>query len=101
MTTGFREGARGIEILKDPQAVLDYTIDWAAKNWLATGETIQTSTWTVATGLTKDSDTKTSTTATVWLSGGTAGQTYAVTNHIVTDQGREDDRTFYVVVQER
>jgi len=40
--------------LKDPDAVLDYGFDWS--DWLADGETISTSTWTVETGITKDSD---------------------------------------------
>ncbi|MGD9099824.1 MAG: hypothetical protein PVF45_05035 [Anaerolineae bacterium] len=83
---------------KDPDAKLDYVIDWSS--WLGS-DTIQTSAWTVASGLTEESNSKTDTTATVWLSGGTAGKTYRVTNHIVTVGGREDDRSFWIVVQER
>ncbi len=80
---------------KDPSAVLDYQVNWAT--WLGT-DTISTSTWTVPTGLTKDSDTNTTTTATAWLSGGTAGRTYTVTNRIVTAGGRTDERSFQVKV---
>jgi hypothetical protein len=80
---------------KDPSAVLDYQVNWAT--WLGT-DTISTSTWTVTTGLTKDSDTNTTTTATAWLSGGTAGRTYTVTNRIVTAGGRTDERSFQVKV---
>ena len=83
---------------KDPQAVLDYTIDWA--KWLAAGETISTSSWDVS-GVTKDSDSKTDTTATVWLSGGTAGETATAINHIVTSAGRADDRTIALTVESR
>jgi hypothetical protein len=83
---------------KDPDAVLDYQIDWST--WLGS-DTISTSAWTVQSGLTKGSDSKTDTTTTVWLSGGTAGQTYRVTNRIVTAGGRTDDRTFWVVVDEK
>jgi len=80
---------------KDPEAVLDYTVDWEA--WLD-GDTIYTSAWTVPTGITKDSDSNTTTTATIWLSGGTAGELYKVKNHIVTAAGREDDRTINIHV---
>lgn len=84
--------------IHDPDAVLDYEIDWSA--WLGT-DTISSSTWTVPSGLTEDSSTNTTTTATIWLSGGTAGTRYEVTNHIVTAGGREEDRTIQIVVRER
>ena len=84
---------------KDPDAVLDYGFDWS--DWLATGEAISVSTWTVPTGITKDSDASADSTTTIWLSGGTDGTTYTLTNHITTDAGREDDRSFDVIVEER
>jgi hypothetical protein len=83
---------------KDPNAVLDYTIDWT--RWLA-GDQIATSEWLVPTGLTKMADSTTASSATVWLSGGTAGQTYTVTNRITTAAGRTEDRSFIVKVEER
>lgn len=86
------------QFTKDPDAVLDYQIDWS--DWLGS-DTISTSDWTVATGLTGDSDSNTDTTATIWLSGGTAGATYSVTNEIVTNGGRTDNRSFTVYVEER
>ena len=83
----------------DPDAVLDYGCDWTA--WLA-GDTITASSWTVSgTGLTIDSDSNTTTTTTVWVSGGTDGTNYDLTNHIVTDDGREDDRTLVLVCKSR
>ncbi len=75
---------------KDPDEVLDYEIDWAAR---LTTDTISTSTWTVPSGITKDSDSKTSTTTTVWLSGGTLGDSYEILNRIVTAGGRTMDQT--------
>jgi hypothetical protein len=85
---------------KDPQAVLDYGVNWGT--WLADGETITTSTWEVTpTGLTVDSDTADTTTATIWLSGGVAGTRYAATNHIATSQGRQDQRTIHIDVANR
>lgn len=83
---------------KDPDGVLDYQIDWS--DWLGT-DTIVTSTWTVGTGITKDSDTNTTTTATIWLSGGTAGTMYTLVNRITTTDGRTDDRSIYVTVKEK
>ena len=85
--------------VKDPDAVLDYGFDWSA--WLAAGETIATSTWTVPVGLTNESESNTDTLSVVWLSGGTDRQTYQVVNHIVTSQGREDDRTLKIKIKDR
>lgn len=81
--------------LKDSAAVLDYGVDWSA--WLGT-DTIATSTWTVPTGLTVDSETETTTLATVWLSGGTTGTTYTLVNRITTAAGRQDERTLTITV---
>lgn len=82
---------------KDPDAVLDYLVDWT--DWLA-GDTIVTSTWIVPTGITKDTDTKTATAARIWLSGGTAETVYLVTNRVVTAGGRTNDRTLDIYVSE-
>jgi hypothetical protein len=85
----------------DPSAVLDYTVDWAA--WLATSETISASTWVVAAGITQTTPAPsfTTTTTTIWLTGGTVGTEYTITNHVTTNQGRQDDRSFTVVVASR
>jgi hypothetical protein len=82
----------------DPDAVLDYSIDWS--RWLDT-DTIATSSWTVTTGVTLDSHSNTTTRATAWVSGGTAGEVYFLTNHVVTAGGREDDRSIRLTVAER
>lgn len=85
---------------KDPDATLDYKRDWL--DWLTPfGDTIVTSTWIVPTGLTKTNESNTTTTATVWLSGGTVGSSYTVTNRIVTAQARTDERSFQVNVRQR
>ena len=84
--------------LKDPAAVLDYQIDWSS--WLGV-DTITSSSWTASTGLTVDSDSNTTTTATVWVSGGTAGTTYQLTNRITTAGGRTDERTISLSCQDR
>ena len=93
--------AESSRIAHDPQAKLDYAVDWSA--WLQSGETISASTWTVPAGITEATPepSNTATVATIWLTGGTAGQLYTVTNHITTSMGREDDRSLFLRVIER
>lgn len=82
---------------KDPDAVKDYRIDLT--EWLS-GDTISSTSWTVPSGITKDSDTNTTLTATIWLSGGTAGQEYDLICRVVTVDGRTEDFTVTVPVRE-
>lgn len=82
-------------LLKDPDAVLDYQHDWST--WLGS-DTISTSTW-IASGLTVDSDSNTTTTATVWLSGGTPGQVITITNRVVTAGGRAADAELVIRIK--
>lgn len=91
--------AQTTEFIKDPDAVLDWHFDWLA--WLQLGETISSSTFLVTAGLTVDSTSNTLTNATVWLSGGSPGQPYRVTNRITTNQGRTDDRSITIRVKDR
>lgn len=86
------------EFVKDPAAVLDYTIDW--EYWLDT-DTIDTSVWTVPAGIVNAADANTATTATIWLSGGTHDTVYSVTNTITTTGGRTDERSIEVHVENR
>jgi len=84
---------------KDPDAVLDYVADWA--NWLK-GDTISTSSWTTENdGITIDSDSNTTTIATVWLSSGTEGTDYKVVNRIVTTAGRTKDQTLMMRIRSK
>jgi len=83
---------------KDSSPVLDYMIQWS--RWLK-GDTIQTSQWTVPAGLALLSQTNTTTTSTVWLSGGTAGQVYTVTKRITTAARRTDERSITIRVMDR
>ena len=84
--------------LKDPNAVLDYTIDWNI--WLGT-DTISTSSWTFPAGITKGTESNTTTTTTVFASAGTAGTNYDIVNRIVTVGGKTEDRTITLSVQAR
>lgn len=87
--------------IKDPDAFLDYTLDWS--QWLQ-GDSILSTSFTI-TGddavLQIGFATTTPTTATVWLSGGTDGALYGVTCEVTTAQGRIDDRSFQIQVNER
>lgn len=85
--------------VKDPNSVLDYTVDWTS--WLSTSETISTSTWVVPAGITQSSASNTTTSATIFLSGGTASTTYKVVNRITTNQSRTDDRTLEIRVEDQ
>jgi hypothetical protein len=85
---------------KDPDAVLDYSVDWSL--WLA-GDEISSSEWLLEAGaaIEKVTASSTPTKATVWLSGGDVGITYLVTNRIVTAGGRTDNRTISIKVEDR
>ena len=86
---------------KDPDAILDYYIDWS--DWLTGSEVLASSTWTVPTGIVKDSDGNSDTVTQIWLSGGTVGRVYRVINHIKTNSSpvREDDRTLTIRISEK
>jgi hypothetical protein len=83
---------------KDPDARLDYMVDWTS--WLGE-DTIANSEWVVPDGITYEADTFTSTTATVWLSGGSLGSSYDVVNRITTVAGRIDDRTITIKIRQK
>lgn len=90
---------------KDPDAILPYTVDWT--KWLSS-DTIATSTFTADTGITigngsngADAPTKSTVAATVWLIGGTVGETYEITNQITTAAAKTEDRTFKILCEER
>lgn len=96
---GFRGHNLMITYYQDPDAILDYEMDWS--EWLSDGDTIASSTWIVPEGVTTAGEANTTTTATVWLSGGVAHSRYRVTNRIVTAGGRQNDCSFDLCVQER
>lgn len=94
--------------IKDPDDVAKWTIPWYLS---LGGDTISTSTWSIAgnespLSLAVDSDSigdytgqspiLTNTTAIVVVSGGTMGIRYQATNHIVTAAGLEYDATILV-----
>ena len=88
----------GLTIEKDPDKVCDWPFDWT--DWLA-GDTITSRVVTVETGLTLDSSVLATPLVTVWLSGGTPGQTYDVACKITTGGGRTEERTVRVKIKNK
>lgn len=88
-------------LLKDPDATLDYGVDWSV--YLTSGETITASSWIVTpTGdLTTSAPSYMDDSTQVSLSGGIAGKIYRVTNRITTSLGRSDDRSFTIRVEQQ
>ena len=75
---------------KRPGSVADFGLNWATH---LAGDTIITngSTWDLPDGITEDIDhpsSNTSTTTTIWLTGGTEGEEYVLQNTIETAGGR-------------
>ena len=105
--TGYKQDREGVYIVKDPEATLDYSLDWA--DWMPASDRIATSNWTIETlagdlnplvevetllaGLTSRT--------TIFLSGGSVNRNYRVTNTITTDDGRTDERYFRIFVRDR
>lgn len=83
---------------KDPTDVLDYSINWSGR---LSGDTILTSSFDVPAGLTKDAETNTNETSTLWLSGGTAGISYTITCTVTTAAGRTWQESVRIVVREK
>ena len=107
---------------KDPNAVDFYHIVWCSEDGTNdggardTGElqgaTISTTTWTIPTGITKDSDNKNAVTmrgisygantvTNILLSSGTDGTDYELLNRISTSDGRTLDKTITIQVREQ
>lgn len=86
--------------VKDPEAILDYSVDWGP--WL-NGDEIETSNWVVDSGLTivPASDSKTTTTTRVFISGGAVGEEYDLKNTITSVGSRTDERTLKIRVRNR
>ena len=106
---------------KDPNAVEPYFIVWcdedgtndgtASDEGELQGATISSSNWTVPSSITEDSSNTSAVTiqgvsygvntvAAIWLSSGTAGTTYTLTNRIVTSDARTLDQSIEIHVRD-
>ncbi|NOZ43302.1 MAG: hypothetical protein GXP02_09105 [Alphaproteobacteria bacterium] len=96
----------GGQFLKDPNAVIDYAVDWSV-NYLLAGELITASNWFIlpqgaVADLSIDHVVPTvAGVTTVFVTGGIAGRVYQLTNRITTDQGRIDDRSLSIRIEEK
>jgi hypothetical protein len=79
------------EFKRDPSAIKDYGFDWTS--WLSSGDTILSSVWSAGTCVASASAVSSNTTMT-FIGGGTAGESYRVTNRIITTQGRTEEKSF-------
>ncbi len=100
---GFKYDKNGPYIEKDPNAVKDYAIDFAAEgdSYLLNGDTLVSAVWTVPAGIVKTNELLEATKAKIWLSGGTVGVSYSIVCHFTTTSNIVDDRTFRVVIKEQ
>jgi hypothetical protein len=102
----FVVGANGkVSIIKDPNAILDYSFDWT--EWLAAASTppdtianaqfqlLGTSNATIV------SQAFNAQKATAFVSGGLVGENIGLRCRITTAAGRVDDRTVYLKIKER
>ena len=90
-------------LLKDPEAALDYAVDWGAD--YLDGDTLAQSAWEVAPaeagGVTVVASGFDLMVATVKAAGGIAGRVYRLSNRVVLGSGREDSRSIMLRVEKR
>ncbi|MCF2514584.1 hypothetical protein LVY65_05830 [Sphingomonas sp. G124] len=90
-------------LLKDPEATLDYSVDWGCE-YLA-GDALASSDWAISPaevgGVSVVSSRFDLLMAAVQVEGGIAGRLYRLANHVVTVEGREDSRSIMLRVEKR
>ena len=90
-------------LLKDPDAVLDYLVDWGAE-YLGEDELL-TSDWSVSPdedgGIAIAGSEFDGRNATVKASGGVPGRIYRLSNRVLTASGRTDCRSVTLRVEKR
>lgn len=90
-------------LLKDPDAVLDYSVDWGAE--YLSGDLIAGSQWSVDPdepgGVSIVGTDFDATTATVIAGGGSPGRIYRLVNDVQMQSGRIDKRSIVLRVEER
>lgn len=84
---------------KDPEADLPWHFDWS--EWLEDGESITASVMTASAGVTLHDAGFSATDTTVWVTGGTVGNIYQVSNRITTSQAKIDERSIRIRVKNR
>ena len=91
-------------LMKDPDAVLDYSVDWGAE-YLPPDDLIAESQWAVdpdePDGVSVAGSDFDALTTTVKAAGGAPGKIYRLINHVVTAAGRTDSRSIVLRVENR
>lgn len=87
---------------KDPDDEKDYKALWG-KQLDPFGDTIVSSSWIVPIGITMFDESFDAQSATIWLSGGTLGADYELTNRIITNNNppRKLDQSITIRVRKR
>lgn len=86
-------------LVKDPDSVLDYRVDWSA--WLPPGDLLLDAQWITTGALGVEQSAISDTAAVAWLSGAsTEGTRNTVANRITTAAGRTEDFSFIIVSRE-
>ena len=80
---------------KDPDEVISFGVDWS--EYLG-AETVTSSNWTVASGVTKVGQTLVGKQANVTISGGTLGTVNRITNRITTSAGETVDQSIDIEI---
>ena len=90
-------------LMKDPDAVLDYSIDWGAE-YLG-GDLVADSSWAVdpdePDGVAIIGSDFDPATTTVKAAGGVPGRIYRLVNHVTLESGRIDSRSIVLRVEAR
>lgn len=84
--------------VKQPIDVQDYDVDYS--EWLPLGDTLDSATVTAPAGITIDSYFVASPIVKVWVSGGTAGQSYKLQIVGTTNYGRVKETELVIRVKE-
>ena len=82
---------------QDKDEAIAYTMNWAGD---LNSSTLAAVTWTIPSALTNESQSNTTTTATVRLSGGTAGQVYKVECSVTSATGEDMQAHFLLAITE-
>lgn len=95
------------QFLKDPQSLLDYTIDWQS-HYLPAGVTIvQDQGWTITPAPQTEADltiiasAHDTGTTTVQVMGGVPGRQYRLTSRIQTSAGQTEERSLWLRIAHR
>lgn len=84
---------------KDPDDVLDYSLDWTS--WLDEGDTVASVVWDVPEPLVEGAASEEDGVTTVFISGGEHGEKYIVGCRITTTGGRTRDQSVELRVRTR